>query len=318
MGNSGRSGFCAPAGCVCFLLCLFLCPAIAWPAASVLVLFDPQNDNHRLALEPLLGLNSARPAPDMAVTIRPMDYREQHLTELDTIDLVITIGVHAATRLRAARPSVATLNILIPQATYLQLNGTAATRSAAIFLDQPMERQFALARALLPTAERAGILLGRGSAADTAVLSQAADRQMFKLDVVTIDADTKPAAAIRRVLADSDFVMSVFDRETQKAGTAKWLLYLALQKRRPVIGFSRALLQAGAVAAVFSTPQQMATHTVELVTKWLETGIAPSGTIFPRYYDIGLNLPIAARLGLQPPSQKDLRVQMQKILGETP
>ena len=84
------------------------------------------------------------------------------------------------------------------------------------------------------------------------------------------------------------------------------------------VGFSRALLRAGAVAAVFSTPQQIATHTAEIISEWLQTGVAPSGTVYPRHYLVGLNPAVATRLGLDLPPEKDLQIQVQHMLGEAP
>jgi hypothetical protein len=304
--------------CVCCLLILCLCSAEAAAASKVLVLVDPQNNTHQLVLEPLLQLNTAGPETDAAVKITALDYRNQNQARIDAADLLITIGVHAAAHLQTERPSVAVLNVLIPQEAYDGLNVSAENRPAVIFLDQPIERQFALARALLPATSRAGMLLGHRSAEDLAGLRQAAGHFMLDLEIVTVEADTNPAAAIRQVLKDSDIVVSTFERETYTAATAKWLLYLALQKRRPIIGFSRALLQAGAVAAVFSTPRQIATHTAELIDEWLETGVAPSGAVYPRHYRIGLNPAVAARLGLDLPPEQDLRMQVRQMLGETP
>ena len=304
--------------CICCLLFLCLCSAKVTATTSVLVLFDPQNDTHRLVLEPLLELNIAGPEADSAVQITALDYRNQNQAGIDTADLLVTIGVRAATQLQSAPPGAAVLNVLIPREAYRGLNVSTENMPAAIFLDQPIERQFALARALLPATRRAGMLLGHSSTADQAGLRQAARHFMLDLEIVTVEADTNPAAAIRKVLNNSEFVVSTFDRETYTAATAKWLLYLALQKQRPIIGFSRALLQAGAVAAVFSTPQQIATHTAELISEWLQTGVAPSGTVYPRHYRIGLNPTVAARLGLDLPPEQDLRVQVQQMLGEAP
>ena len=155
--------------CICCLLMLCLCAAEAAAASKVLVLVDPQNDTHQLVLEPLLQLNTYGPKAGTAVEITALDYRNQDQAGIDAADLLITVGVRAATQLQSAAPSVAVLNVLIPREAYRGLNVSTENRPAAIFLDQPIERQFALARALLPASSRAGMLLGHRSAADQAL-----------------------------------------------------------------------------------------------------------------------------------------------------
>jgi ABC-type uncharacterized transport system substrate-binding protein len=91
-----------------------------------------------------------------------------------------------------------------------------------------------------------------------------------------------------------------------------------LRQRRPIIGFSYALLEAGAAASVFSTPEDIARHTADIVADWVRTGIAPTGTAFPRYYNIGINSRIADKLGLDAPSEKVLEQRVRALLGETP
>ena len=77
-------------------------------------------------------------------------------------------------------------------------------------------------------------------------------------------------------------------------------------------------LKAGAVAAVFSTPEQIAEHAEDVVAEWLRSGNLPSGTQFPRYYHIGLNGPVAKRLGIAAPSESDLQHRVHDLLGDSP
>jgi len=138
------------------------------------------------------------------------------------------------------------------------------------------------------------------------------------LNVTRIDQDDDPAGAIQRVLDGNDVVIATFDPQAYTPATAKWLLYLAFQQQRPIVGFSYALLKAGAVAAVFSTPEQIAEHAADLVGEWLRTGLLPSGTAHPRYYHIGLNAPVAKKLGIAAPLESDLERAVQELLGEAP
>jgi ABC-type uncharacterized transport system substrate-binding protein len=187
---------------------------------------------------------------------------------------------------------------------------------AALFLDQPIERQLALARALRPDAKRVGMLRAAEPDETTANAEQSAHRLGFDLVIVTLEAEGGAAKAINQVVASSELIIATFDREAYKPATAKWLLYLAFQQRRPIVGFSRALLKAGAVAVTFSTPEHIATHAAELVQDWLDTGTLPSGSHYPRYYDVGLNEPIAEMLGVAPLNETELAARLRAALGE--
>ena len=162
------------------------------------------------------------------------------------------------------------------------------------------------------------MLLGSKSSADIASFARAAGRFSLHLDIVTIDGDSNPASAIQLLLTNNEVIVSTFDREAYKPATAKWLLYLALRQQRPIIGFSYALLGAGAVATVFSTPEDIAKQTADIVADWAHTGMAPTGTAFPRYYHIGINARIANKLGLDAPPAKVLEQRVRTLLGETP
>lgn len=85
--------------------------------------------------------------------------------------------------------------MLIPQEAYRRLKLSATNGPAAIFLDQPIARQFALSRALLPEANRAGILLGQRATKGASSVRQAAGLFALDLEIVTIGSDTNPAAA---------------------------------------------------------------------------------------------------------------------------
>ena len=304
-----------PAGRTCCWLLLFLLwPAIAWPNTTIRVVLDPTSKTHEALFEQFLKETEARSRPGAETVIKSMAFDAADMDANTGSDLIITIGVKAASALQNHRTSAPILNILIPQLAHRQLAATSPSETAAIVLDQPVERQFAVARALLPYARQAGMLKGGKAVTNGDELLRAAARYRLDLEIVRITGDDNPANAIRQILADNDVIVSTFDHEAYKPATTKWLLYLAMQQKRPIIGFSYALLKAGATAAVFSTPQDIATHAAEIAVQWLETGVAPSGVASPRYYHVGINAAVAKRLGLSVPSEGAFERQVRNLL----
>ncbi|MCG6966484.1 MAG: hypothetical protein LJE59_08230 [Chromatiaceae bacterium] len=306
-----------------FTLCLWV--LVVWLSAapasgtqSVLVVLDKSKPAHQSVLKHFREAMHEDSANGLAPRIESRDVAQFDRATAESMppDLIITIGARAAWRLSQQATAAPVLNIFLPRAAYLQLENAASPPRAAIFLDQPIARQFALAHLLLPTAKTAGILRADTQAATSETISETARPFGFSLNIVTIEDGDDPADAIRQVIGPSDVIIATFDRTAYKPATTKWLLYLAVQQHRPIIGFSYALLKAGALAAVFSTPEQIADHAAELVRDWLRTGTPPNGTFYPRYYHVGLNSPVAGQLGFTPPSETELTNKVRGVLGD--
>jgi ABC-type uncharacterized transport system substrate-binding protein len=295
-------------------------PTIRAAPASMLLVSDPQNPSHRTIVEQILHRFDARQGGDGSALIESLDVRQlaEHSLDDTQAGLVVTVGARAAADLNGRLNGAPVLNVFLPLTTHRHLQAGAEHESAAIVLDQPLRRQLAVARALLPQARTAGMLRSRDtdpvqppSTDDYAGLG-------FELQTTLVERNAAPADAIQQVLHNTDLVVVTFDPNVYTPATAKWLLYLAFQQDRPIIGFSYALLKAGAVAAVFSTPEQIGEHTVEVIADWLATKEPPQGTAYPRYYQIGLNAPVARRLGVAALSEAELERGVRKLLEGAP
>ena len=304
--------------CRLMAMLILLLAGSAGANPSVLVVYDAESASHRAIFDQLNDAVFADNDGGARVRVEGLAIGEApEDAPLSTqVELIITVGVRAAARVSRQPNDTPVLNVFLPRAAYLQLSAATTHKPAAIFLDQPIERQLALARALLPDARLAGMLSGPGNASNVTATAHKARTLGLDMDIVEVGLDDDPAKAIQRVLAENDVVIATFDREVYKPATAKWLLYLAFRRQRPIVGFSYALLKAGAVAAVFSTPEQVAAHATDLVEDWLRTGRSPAGTFSPRYYHIGLNAPVARKLGLRTPSDEALAHEVRSLLGD--
>jgi len=303
-------------GLLLLLMLIWVVPGTA--ARSLLVVSDNTNGTHRTIVDTLRKALDGDAGDGVWARIEPLDVRQVR----DGIpgglspELIVTIGAKAAADVNGHADGVPVLNVFLPQAAYRQIHDAGSQPGAAIVLDQPLRRQLAVARVLLPHAQTAGMLRGSEAPGGGAAVTPDDGAFGLALNVTRIDQDDDPAGAIQQVLDGNDVVIATFDPQAYTPATAKWLLYLAFQQQRPIVGFSYALLKAGAVAAVFSTPEQIADHAADLVGEWLRTGLLPSGTNHPRYYHIGLNAPVARRLGIAAPHESDLEREVQHLLGE--
>jgi len=288
-------------------------------ARSLLVVSDNANGTHQTIVDGLRKALDGRAEDGVWARIEPLDIRQvgEGIPGGLVPELIVTVGAKAAAEVNGHENGVPVLNVFLPQAAYRQIHDAGGRPGAAIVLDQPLRRQLAVARVLLPRAKTAGMLRGSESRGDGTAVTQEDGAFGLALNITRIDQDDHPAGAIQRVLDGNDVVIATFDPQAYTPATAKWLLYLAFQEQRPIVGFSYALLKAGAVAAVFSTPEQIAQHAADLVGAWLRTGRLPSGAAHPRYYHIGLNAPVAKRLGIATPPEAEFERRVHELVGET-
>jgi len=301
---------------VCVLILLWSLPVVA--ARSLLLVSDSDNSVHQAIVDHLRTALDGEVEGGAEVSVERLATQQlsEGIPANFTPGLIVTIGTKAAAEVDGRANGVPVLNVFLPQAAHRQLAASGGHGAAAIVLDQPIRRQLAVARALLPEARSAGLLQGQDMAGEMLSLTQGAVDFGLDLHITRLEDSEDPAAAIEEVLRVNDVVIATFDPKVYTPATAKWLLYLAFQQQRPIVGFSYALLKAGAVAAVFSTPEQIARHAADAIADWLRSGVPPSGTAYPRYYHIGLNAPVAKRLGVSTPSEPDLERQVHTLLGE--
>ncbi len=233
--------------------------------------------------------------------------------------LVITIGAAAARALAlpAATPRrrPPTLALLIPRNRIDEFVPHAAGERdgtfSAIFIEQPLARQLDLVALALPARTRVGVLLGPASAASVPELDEVA--RALQLDVRIAEARDATAVypALQRVLLESDVLLALPDNLAVNAATIRSVLVASHRAQVPVIGFSQALVDAGALLAVYSTPQQYARQAAEIALRVLraEGAVLPRPQ-YPRYFTVGVNFLAAHVIGLAVDDESTLAAQL--------
>ena len=86
-----------------------------------------------------------------------------------------------------------------------------------------------------------------------------------KIISILIDPDKNPIRQLDPVIKASDVFIPIADSHFINVTTARWILQLAYRYRVPVIGFSSNYVAAGALASVYSSPEDVAKQTTELI-----------------------------------------------------
>lgn len=248
------------------------------------------------------------------------------LPSADAPDLVIPIGAHAARFARDHLAAAPVFSILITrdahEAIWPRRAGDTPTPASALYLEQPFDRQFRLLRLTLPAIRRVGILVGAHGDRLRGDLTAAARRSGVELHIVDVAAARNPVAAFGDALEHSEAILVFPDAEVISPNHAKWLLYMAYQQHVPVFGFSRALTDAGALAALFTTPEQAGHHAAEQVIDIVLDAAGRAGQpwrlpppAYPRYFSVTINRAIARAFDIDTRDQRQLAQSLMSIEG---
>lgn len=227
---------------------------------------------------------------------------------LKTSDIIVTLGTSAANKILAKKIAQPVINTLITESVFNSLaekyygDSSKAIASGVnpILLDQPFERRLNLAYGLVKKLDNVGVMLGPSATGSVNIYNEAIKQKRLIPQMVIIDPDKNPIKQLDPVIRSSDVFIPLADSHLINVTTAKWILQLAYRYRVPVIGFSSNYVAAGALASVYSSPQNVSQQTAELIESLL-TKTHKNQLHFPKYCTIKFNKTVAWHLNLEIP-----------------
>jgi ABC-type uncharacterized transport system substrate-binding protein len=226
-------------------------------------------------------------------------------------NLYIAVGMKAAAQL--AGKDIPTLNVFVPKTGYDKLQREAVARnmpSSAIYLDQPIERQVALLQSALPGTRRVGVLYTSAPPELQSLRQLLAERNM-QLRERAIDQAHPLNDALEAVLEDSEVLFVLPDTDIYNASTIRNILLTSYRKQIPLVGISQAYVKAGALCAVYSTPEQTAAQAFAMIERYAESGKLPAAQ-YPNEFEVSVNIQVARSLDLRIRDADKLRDQIRR------
>lgn len=289
------------ASCVLLLACWFSPHVRAEAPFRVLVV---QSDNNL----PYQSFTKALNLPahfQIEVLTRAEDFAAQ------PADLVVTVGLRAA-ELVAKKAVQPVLAAMIPST--LPAKQLRSRMISAIYLDQPRARQVAFLRAVLPEHTRVGVLHSAENRFDFAGFRTELSRQGGVLVMHNLRSDTTLFDDLEAVLGESDVLFAVPDSMVYNGNTIRNILLSSYRRSIPLVGFSQSYVKAGALCALFSTPEQLAAQASAMIGSFFALGKLPESQ-YPLFYTIALNQEVARTLGVKLNTAEMIRLRVEKMSG---
>lgn len=233
-------------------------------------------------------------------------------------NLVVAVGVNACQQTISQISSSPLLCTFLPRSAFYsiieehpehQRNGMVS----AIFLDQPVSRYMLLIHELMPSASQLGTVVGPVSGQLLPEINALGAQHQLTVNVANIDEESNPVKVLSPMVESSDVILVTPDRAKLNKVTAKWLLHLSIRQRIPVIAFSKAYANAGALASIYSTPDDIGTDSGQFVELWLNnTRTSLDKPRYPRLYSLSTNQNVARALRITLASGSELKAAIDK------
>ncbi|MBI5429321.1 MAG: hypothetical protein HY938_02560 [Nitrosomonadales bacterium] len=229
-------------------------------------------------------------------------------------DLIVAVGMRAA-GLAAARSDIPVLAVMVPEAGYREMLARLSPQVrpamiSAIYLDQPWARRIEFLRAALPERRRIGLLYSPDTHIDIEDLRKTIAARGGSLVAQPVPSADQLFARLESVLAGSDVLLAIADGTIYTSSNIRNILLTSYRHGVPLVGISQAYVNAGALGAVFSSPEQLAGQTSAAVIYFARTGQLPEPR-YPETFTIALNQQVARSLGIGLPAREAIRVQME-------
>ncbi len=237
-----------------------------------------------------------------------------HPSRLPAHHVLIPLGIAASEHVAGRIGADATLFTLIPRPAYKRLWACCPSVDddpvSALFVGQPFAKQLQLLARLLPNRTRVGVLLGPASATHAEELLRIGRDEGLELRLTTVAEASEVGRKTGRLLREVDVLFAVADPTVYNRTTISSILLAAYRHEIPVIGYSQALVQAGATAGVFTGIDQLAQSAAAVAFDYCATG-SLSAPGYAAAFTVRLNPEVLRSLGLHTDDAEALQRALQ-------
>lgn len=234
--------------------------------------------------------------------VKVIDLQEaEKLVVAENSELVIALGVKALEAASKLKHTTPVLGVFTPLPTFNSLLLTSRRdlgSFSAIVLDQPYLRQMSLIKTVLPEARSIGVLLGPTSSQYGELLKDEAEKNGFSISEENVYQESDLIPRLQKTLEATDALMAIPDPLVYSRETAQPILFTSYRHQKPVFGYSQSYVKAGALAAVYSKPSQLARQAAEIAfsSQQAPSLLPPPQT--PKYFSIMVNYQVGRSLNI--------------------
>ncbi len=229
-------------------------------------------------------------------------------------DLVVAVGVKAMES-ALANSDIPVFGLMLHKRSYEALLEKMEARrpaeTSAIYLNQPWDRQLDFIQAMLPGRRKVGLLHSPETHLELAGLKESFASHGMTLVAQPVRSTEYLFTTLDELLNKTDVLLGIPDSTIYNPSNVRNILLTSYRHKVPLIGISQAYVNAGAIGAIFSTPEQLAGQAGAALVYFARNKRLPEPQ-YPASYSIALNRQVARSLEIELPSPEAIRERMNK------
>lgn len=250
------------------------------------------------------------------IDIDDTNLNKQFTDILPTASVIVTIGSKAAGLVTQFETEIPTLHSLITSRSSKQLHRSSACAHNILYLEQPVERLLGSIAIALPSYKNTGILLTENTRHLDSQIKETAEKYSFKVTSLMLTEKEQLNGILENIFSTSEVLLTLPDPLIINSRSARVVLEGAYLHQIPIISYSNSMVKAGALLAVYSTPQQIGAESAQIVMKMLKQGCTRKGSaMYPNNYSIAVNYQVARALGLDIQKEAVLLDKLKRLMA---
>jgi putative ABC transport system substrate-binding protein len=261
------------------------------------------------------NLNLTRPD----IVISKVTAAEEKIKTVDhKTDLIIGIGYAGMDSANQHYPKTKKLFISTDPNRY-RLDADTNKNDAILYMTQPYCRQLQFIKSLNTQWKIISILHSRKKPIDSKAIRDCANNFKIKVYIVSTTAEENLTDKIKHALNHSDVLLALPDSSIYNSKTVKNILLTSYRQRKPIIAFSNNFVNAGALASINSSTEQIADSASKLIEQFFDSDMTfERSTNYPDEFDISINRQVFWALDLIIPDINKIKPSLQNNAGALP
>jgi len=226
----------------------------------------------------------------------------KQMVQVQQTRIYVALGTTATAALAAAKVTAPVVAALIPRSSFERVLRDSARKPSsqltAIYLDQPLLRQLALIRLALPHARQVSVLWGPDSSRSAPLLRSLVSANGLTLQEAGLESNFNVFQDLQQVLNESDVFLALADPVVFNSNSIQNILLTTFRANVPVVAFSPAYVRAGALLALYATPEQVGKQAAMLVQDVLHGQALPGRPLESSDFEVSVNEHVARAMNL--------------------